>query len=692
MDLNSRGVLHTEIDKKKSVAQGPNPLLGNRKKKKKKYMSRTNKHLIEVGEKTHGSIHGVRRVRISYGERNLSLLAAKGPNFKSLCSAPEVSNSGLKTRSSGTGLSRNDRSNRVRISVEEQIKTYLGKDGKYNGLINILSDPTFLALCYESIRGKPGNMTPGHDKQTLDGLTIEWFEKLGKKLQAGQFDFSPAKRVMIPKPGRKEMRPLGINGPREKIVQKALQLILEAIYEPIFYDCSHGFRPNRSCHTALKTLYMQGGHYAWVIEGDIRKCFDSIPHDIIHKKIAEKIRCHRTLELLSKSLRAGFCDPITKEIIRSDKGTPQGSVLSPLLCNIVLHSLDEFVMRYREKYNKGKTRRMNPQYKAITRLLEKKQTPSRPLLLLRRPSKDPKDPNFRRMLYIRYADDFVVLMSGTKKEAMRMQASMRNFLKKSLRLELSEDKTLVSHVAKTGFHFLGAHCKRTRSKHRVMHIRRIRGVMTKQRSTERLRICAPIERLIEKLKEKGFVKRNSRGEYNPTVRRDLTAWDHSSILQFYNHKTQGTLNYYTFASNRSQLSSLVHLLKMSCALTLALKYKLKTAHKVFGRFGKNLECKTTKTQLNNPDSLKAVHIYSPGPVARAESVLDISWGSKLTRSALLRSCAICGQSPVEMHHIRSVKDVRNRIRTGSATYAQWTGAFRRKPSAFHTITHTTTAS
>jgi len=537
-------------------------------------------------------------------------------------------------------------------------------------------------LCYESIRGKPGT-PPGSNAKTLGGP--EWFVQVGEKLKKGLFEFSPARGIT--KPGRREKRPLGINGGGgpvkqkkcygEKIVQKALQLVLEAISEPIFLDCSHGFRPHRSCHTALKRLCLEGGHYPWVVKGNIRKFFDSTPHKAILHKISQKVKCHRTLELLQRALRAGYKDPPSGQVIGLDEGTSQGSVLSPLLRNIILHHLDEFVMKLRDRFNKGKSGRLNPEYKLLTRRMNANRQ-DRSLLIKRGliPSKDPLDPYFRRILYVRYADDFVILVSGTRLETFAIQASLQNFLHRSLGLELSLDKTMVSHLANKGFHFLGAYCKRTRSSHRILHVRTVRGKTIKQRSTERLRVCAPITKLFYKLKEKGFVKRNEMGKHVPTARSNLTPWAHADILEFYNQKVRGTLNYYSFASNRSSLNQIVHVLHMSCALTLASKYKLKTASKTFHRFGKCLACPATGMSLFRPSAYEAIHLYNPDPIARAEQVIDISWRS--TRAALFRTCALCGSTKVGTHHIRYVKDVKARIRYVTYAYSEWKGALKQK--------------
>jgi hypothetical protein len=194
-------------------------------------------------------------------------------------------------------------------------------DNRFNGLINILCDPDFLWASYELIKSNPDNMSHGIDKFTLDGFDCTWFQNLASTLKKGKFQFSPAKRVMIPKPGKLEKRPLGIGSPREKIVQKALQLVLETIWESIFSDSSHGFRPKRSIHTTLKPIYLNGSRYPWVIQGDISKCFDNmiIPHEIIMKRVREHIKCQRTLELIQSFLRAGY----TLKLVPPKLGTPQ---------------------------------------------------------------------------------------------------------------------------------------------------------------------------------------------------------------------------------------------------------------------------------------------------------------------------------------------------------------------------------
>lgn len=183
-----------------------------------------------------------------------------------------------------------------RAWLTQQLEKYKDPvDSKYNGL---MGNPDFLWACYELIKSKPGNMSHGIDNTTLDGLTDSWFHNLASNLIKGRFKFTPARRVMKPKPkgeGEKEKRPLGVGSPREKIAQKALQVVLEAIWEPIYHSTSHGFRPRKSIHTALKSVYLNGSRFPWVVQGDISKCFDMIPHTkTLCKRVEEVIKCQRT--------------------------------------------------------------------------------------------------------------------------------------------------------------------------------------------------------------------------------------------------------------------------------------------------------------------------------------------------------------------------------------------------------------
>ena len=563
--------------------------------------------------------------------------------------------------------------------TKKELLLYKDRRGAYNGLINILRKPEFLVACYEEIKGKPGNMTRGIKKETLDGLDMKWIERIGNELSKGKYNFSPARRVLIPKSNGKT-RPLGISSPREKIVQKALAVILEQIWEDKFCDTSHGFRPKRSVHSALREIYLHGNNHTWVIQGDITKCFDSIPHGIIMKRITKVIKCQRTQELIKKTLSAGYVDPDSGKLVRSDTGTPQGSILSPLLSNIVLHELDTFIEKLKQKFDRGKNRSRNTIYMALhnKRFHSKDRTIRKQLLQKMRaiPTTNPLDPNFRRMMYVRYADDFVVLVTGTRSEAELIKMKIGGRLRDNCGLELNTEKTIISRIDE-GFHFLGAHCKKVVNK----TFMRENKNKQKKRVTTKLLMHLDAKKIFQKLKKAHVVKLDDWGIPHGTANDAMTNFDHADIVNFYNSKARGLVAFYSFAGNRSKLIYILWILKSSCALTLAKKYKLRTQGAAFKRFGKHLECPETGTIFIEYGKLNAIHDYKSRGKSTPESLdfLSTTWASKLTESNIGKTCAICSTSTnIEMHHIRTVKDIRQKVKTGDSTFDEWRGGFRRK--------------
>lgn len=222
--------------------------------------------------------------------------------------------------------------------------------------IKVISNYKNLVTAYELIKSNPGNMTPsGAKKETLDGMNQKYLEKVQAELRAGKYKFNPARRIQMPKPGKNETRPLTIASPREKIVQKAILLILERVYEGNFLESSHGFRPAKGTHTAMKQLESCFQSVRYIIEADFSKAFDSIQHDALMDIIKEEIKCIKTLKLIESGLKAGYFE-FGELHTNLDTGTPQGSILSPLLCNIFLHKLDVFIEELKKEYQKGTKR------------------------------------------------------------------------------------------------------------------------------------------------------------------------------------------------------------------------------------------------------------------------------------------------------------------------------------------------
>lgn len=557
--------------------------------------------------------------------------------------------------------------------LKTEVDKYLKGDGKYNGIVNIISDEDFLKFCYLSIKSNPGNMSEGAKRITLDGINEKWFSRASKDILSGKFDFTPTRRVMIPKPGKTETRPLSVGNPREKIIQKAILLVLEQIWEDDFSNNSYGFRANKTLHQALHHLYYNGSPYHWVIQGEISKCFDRIPHQIILDCLAKKVKCEKTINLIRKLISAGHRDPKSGNWIKGKVGTPQGSIISPILANIVLNEFDKYMDSLKLNFEKGKKRIRNKEYDALTSKIAwlKKSKPGSPLIkelaIKRReiPSLNMFDPNFKRLMYLRYADDFVILIIGSLDEAKMIKQRITDVLKKRCGLELNQDKTLIT-ATKEGFTFLGANCSKTTAMSSGLFTNK-KGNPAKSRM--RLRIEAPITKLLDKLRINKFTKRDAKGLYQATSRRDLINFSHWEILSFYNSRILGILNFYSFAANYNGLRSIVMYLQQSCALTLALKYKLRTKRQAFTKFGRTLEDPDTGTKLITPTDFKVKHKYSGVEQPKLDNILKKSWYRKVTKSVLNAECTVCqSKANVEMHHIRKVKDVRHLIKTGNSTF------------------------
>ena len=329
-------------------------------------------------------------------------------------------------------------------------------------LIHIVADPEVLILVYEAVKSNPGNATPGVDAQTLDGIDLNWVQNTSKQLLAGKYKFKAARRVYIPKKGTNKKRPLTISSPRDKVVQQAMYLVLNAIYEPSFLDVSHGCsRLGRGTHTALKSIKHKFQGVRWCIEADIENNFPSISHGILLSLLRKRISCAKFLALIKNSIKAGFVEDGTFK--ESNKGLFQGNVTSPILNNVYLHELDVFMDRLCAEFFSGSQRRKSPVYRKIQYWIEKAADVMRKKKLRRElwqvQSKDPFDPNFKRLYYIRYVDDFVVGVVGSRKDTVDIKKKVKRYLEENLKLILNDEKSLVTHISKTPISFLGTRIK-----------------------------------------------------------------------------------------------------------------------------------------------------------------------------------------------------------------------------------------
>lgn len=530
---------------------------------------------------------------------------------------------------------------------------------KFNKLIHLIGSVEVLTLAYEEIQSKQGV-----DKKTLDGLSLENITKWSQEIRAGKYKFSPARRKYIPKPGKVEKRPLGIPSLRAKVVQKAIQRVLSAVYEPRFKDTSHGFRPGKGTHSARRYVYRKIKYPKWFIKADITKCYDKINHKKLREIRSKKISCQKTRARMKSALKAGYVD-MGGRAQQAIEGTPQGSILSPLLCNIYLHELDVYMDRLKEKFDKGTKRKTSPEYGKIIR--ERKavkadstkgthSTKKRSIKELqkkrrRTPSKRIDDPNYKKMHYVRYADDFRISVIGSAKDASELKEQIQTFLKEELHLDLNEEKTRITDSTDVA-HFLGTDITRSDNTEKKV-IRNKRGDKTRIGGNYRSR-KAPIKKRVERLVKERLVRGNgSRTRALPRMRR--VNREHPDILNYFNSKIRGIRNYYSFAANRSSLSKIVWRRWKSCARTLAKKFKRKTIKKVVDRFGKDLKHEETNIAFEKPSTLTRTNHFAPSGEVNL-TIIEAKWSKKRTKSGLNKVCTICGSSPVEMHHERKIRD------------------------------------
>lgn len=554
-----------------------------------------------------------------------------------------------------------NRNNPMVISVLDKLtsirkRNELNKSAINKNLFKILCSKELLIISYNKIKSNPGNMTLGTDKETLDGFSEQIVDKIIEDLKDYKYTFKPVRRIYIPKANKDKPRPLGIPSPRDKVVQQAMLYILESIYEPTFSPHSHGFRPGRSCHTALKEIRSTWSGMKWAIEGDIKGCYDNIDQNLLINILRKKINDERFVQIVWKLLRAGII--LNNEFVNTKKGTPQGGILSPILANIYLNELDEFVSNISLLLNSETSRQPNPQYKIlesrIWRLRDKVKKNNNTLsseqlfeikTLINNfdkerraiPSKNPLDYKYVRIKYIRYADDWIIGVIGNKEITKEIKIILESFLNTHLKLTLSKDKTKITHFPSRKVIFLSYQIQIGKKSN-------ITSTSNSKRRTAgwQPRLFMPTDEIINKLKEKNFCK-NGQG----ICKKGWILYPDEIITKRYNAILLGIKNYYAPADNYNKgIARVQYVLKYSWAHTLAAKHRTKIS-KYIGLIRKlNLKIDTKLT--NNIWDFKSKKITDPYIGLKVSPL----------RSKLLSSdqCKICGtKENLEMHHLKALK-------------------------------------
>lgn len=535
-----------------------------------------------------------------------------------------------------------------------------------------LYNPALYLKAYGKIYRNKGAMTPGVTPETADEMSLEKIQAIIEAIKQERYRWNPARRIYIEKKSSTKKRPLGLPVWSDKILQEVIRLLLEAYYEPQFSDTSHGFRPQRGCHTALRKILRTWNGTTWFVEGDISAYFDSIDHTVLLAIIGRRIHDNRFLRLLDNLLRAGYLEEW--RFNQTLSGTPQGGVISPTLANIYLNELDQFVeSTLIPAYTRGTERKRNKAYHRLTAKISKlrkqgKREEVKRLYQRARamPTHDPTDPEYRRLRYIRYADDFLLGLIGPRTEAEEIKRHVGKFLNETLKLELSESKTLLTHASTEAAHFLGYEIAVNRDDDK-----RSAGGNRTLNGHPALRIPRHI------VQEK--CNRYMKGGI-PIHRKALTHNDELSIIMQYQAEYRGLANYYCMAVNLRDLSRLKWIMETSLTKTLAHKLKISVAT-VYKRF---------RTTIDTPQGpqrgLQAVK-------ARAgKKPLVATWGSirlirnihvplddnppriynkrtEVVERMLANTCELCGaQGRMEVHHIRALRDLR---RWGSRERPTW---------------------
>ncbi len=571
----------------------------------------------------------------------------------------------------------------------------------YQRLYRNLYNPEFYLLAYQRIQAKQGNMTAGTDGKTIDGMGMRRIENLIEKLRDYSYQPKPARRTYIPKANGK-MRPLGIPSFDDKLVQEVVRLILESIYEPTFCNASHGFRPKRSCHTALQHIKRNYTGVKWFVEGDIKGCFDNIDRHVLLQILRRRITDEHFIGLIWKFLKAGYMENWVYHNTYS--GTPQGSLISPILANIYLNELDVFMVSYAQAFNCGAKRQINPAYKKPldvrrgkqewlkrneNKISEEKRREVTAQIqeinqyLRTIPYGDPMDNEYRRIVYVRYADDFLIGVIGSKADAKQVKADVGMFISNELHLEMSSEKTLITH-GNDFAHFLGYEITASSEQNST----RMKTGYTKRSYTGRIKLYVPKEKWLNRLLSYGALKINlveGKEVWEPTRRPGLMRLDDIEILNQYNAEARGLYNYYRLAHNVSVLNSFLYVMKFSMYKTFAGKYRT-SIRKIIRKYSRDGDFivsyptkKGTKSTVFYNQGMryddKIVVTENPDIISRTNenrrytSLIDRLKGN---------TCEWCKAETkgIEIHHVRKLKDL-----SGKAEWERHMIARKRKTMA-----------
>ncbi len=548
----------------------------------------------------------------------------------------------------------------------------------YERLYRNLYNPDFYLLAYKKIATSPGSMTTGADGLSIDQMSMARINKIIESIKDHSYQPNPARRTYIAKknnPAKK--RPLGIPSTDDKLVQEIVRMLMEAIYEPTFSDLSHGFRPKHSCHTALSQIQHNFTGVRWIVEGDIKACFDSFDHHVLISLLRRRIKDEAFISLMWKFLKAGYMEQW--EYHKTYSGTPQGSGMSPILANIYMTELDTFMEEYKIRFdcepfkrNPGKEYNKAAYYYRKAKAKLDADDPTRDdirafkaaqKLKLSAPYADVLDKNFKKIQYNRYADDFVVGVIGSKQDALQIKEDIRRFLAERLKLTLSDEKTMVTHSSEK-VRYLGydmAVCRRKSAK-------RDKNGALKRPWYGKVFLYVPHEKWENKLHEYKVMEVNwdesrGRNHWRPMHRKELLNKTDMEIVSQFNTEIRGIYNFYRLAENVGVLHKFYYMMRYSLLKTFAGKYRT-IVTKIKKKYMRGGVFRVPYSTKGGPKVCEFYHDGFRKQDYGYDNVQDtlpqyLRYDGRNTLANRLRAgvCEMCGgkTEDIRMHHVRSLK-------------------------------------
>ncbi len=525
----------------------------------------------------------------------------------------------------------------------------------------MLYNPDLYLRAYGRLYKNKGAMTKGTNDETVDGMSLAKIESLIDDIRHERYRWTPVRRVYIPKK-KGGQRPLGLPTWKDKILQEVMRSILEAYYEPQMSDHSHGFRPGHGCHTALREIQTKWTGSRWFVEGDIAKFFDTMNHEVLLTILSEKIHDSRFLRLIRHLLEGGYLEEW--KFHKTLSGCPQGGVISPILSNIYLDKLDQYVEKTLiPAYTRGEKRAFNPAYerlrakeRAQKRLENYEEAKELRKQYQKLSSYSSDDDAYRRLFYVRYADDTLFGFAGPQQEAEEIKQQLGQYLQDALKLEMSQEKTLITHASSEKARFLNYHI--VNQQNDTKHAQKRRS------ANGRIGLLVPPD-----VVESKCALYQQAGK--PIHRSTMLADDDFTIIERFQQEYRGVVQYYLLAHNVSWFWKLHWIAKVSLLKTLAYKHKTGIIAQL-RKYRTNFQAANGTTypcleiQVPREGKKPLVARFGGIPLQRQTRTILVdqvpiyerTGRNELVKRLLADKCEMCGsQEHVQVHHIRKLADL-----------------------------------